>query len=61
MEVQDGFIVGIYNYCDSWCEPCQFTSRCRVFADGAKHEAIRLMNEGDCSGASAREARGRRT
>jgi hypothetical protein len=40
MEVQDGFIVGIYNYCDSWCEQCQFTSRCRVFAAGAKHEAI---------------------
>jgi hypothetical protein len=40
MEVQDGFIVGIYNYCDSWCDRCQFTSRCRVFADGAKHEGM---------------------
>ena len=40
MEVQEGFIVGVYNYCDRWCEQCQFTSRCRVFADGAKHEAI---------------------
>lgn len=40
MEVQDGFIVGIFNYCDRWCETCPFTSRCRVFADGAKYEAM---------------------
>jgi hypothetical protein len=39
MEVQEGFIVGIFNYCDRWCETCPFTSRCRVFADVAKHEA----------------------
>jgi hypothetical protein len=23
-----GLIPGIYNYCDSWCERCAFTSRC---------------------------------
>ena len=39
MEVQDGFIVGIFNYCDSWCERCRFTSRCRLFADRAEMEA----------------------
>ena len=39
MEVQDGFIVGIFNYCDRWCETCPFTSRCGVFADVAKFEA----------------------
>jgi hypothetical protein len=39
MEVQDGFIVGIFNYCDSWCDRCAFTSRCRVFADRAEIEA----------------------
>ena len=39
MDVQDGFIVGIYNYCDRWCETCRFTSRCRLFADKAEHEA----------------------
>ena len=22
------YIPGIYNYCDKWCERCQFTSRC---------------------------------
>jgi hypothetical protein len=39
MEVRDGFIVGIFNYCDSWCDTCGFTSRCRVFADMAETEA----------------------
>ena len=39
MDVQDGFIVGIFNYCDRWCEVCQFTSRCRLFADCAEAEA----------------------
>jgi hypothetical protein len=36
MELQDGFIVGIFNYCDSWCDTCPFTSHCRVFADIAE-------------------------
>lgn len=40
MEVQDGFILGIYNYCDRWCECCGFTSRCRLFADSARYEAM---------------------
>jgi hypothetical protein len=39
MDVRDGFIVGIYNYCDRWCETCAFTSRCGVFADRAEMEA----------------------
>jgi hypothetical protein len=39
MEIHDGFIVGIFNYCDRWCETCAFTSRCRLFADMTKHEA----------------------
>ena len=39
MEIQDGFIVGIFNYCDSWCAACAFTSQCRVFADMAKEES----------------------
>jgi hypothetical protein len=33
MEVHDGFIIGVYNYCDRWCEYCPFTGRCRSFAD----------------------------
>jgi hypothetical protein len=39
MEIKDGFIVGVYNYCDSWCDRCAFTSRCRVFADQREMEA----------------------
>ncbi len=39
MDVQDGFIVGIFNYCDTWCATCAFTSHCRVFADLAEAEA----------------------
>jgi len=44
MEVQDGFIVGIFNYCDRWCERCPFTSHCRVFADHAEMEASQDAN-----------------
>jgi len=39
MEVRDGFIIGISNYCDSWCTQCAFTARCQVFADLAEYEA----------------------
>jgi hypothetical protein len=39
MDIQDGFIVSIFNYCDSWCDACAFTSRCRLFADSAEFEA----------------------
>lgn len=39
MEVQDGFIVGIYNYCDRWCEACGLTSRCRAFASMVQEDA----------------------
>jgi hypothetical protein len=41
MELRDGFIVGVFNYCDSWCATCPFTSRCLVFADIAETEAAR--------------------
>ena len=39
MEIRNGYIVGIFNYCDRWCDACAFTSRCRLFADGAEIEA----------------------
>jgi len=39
MEIRNGFIIGIFNYCDRWCEACAFTSRCRLFADVAETEA----------------------
>lgn len=40
MDVRDGLIVGIFNYCDRWCETCPFTSYCRLFADGARLQAL---------------------
>lgn len=38
MEVQQGFIAGIFNYCDRWCERCPLTNRCQVFASLAEME-----------------------
>lgn len=37
MNPDERFISSIYNYCDRWCEKCDFTSRCRVFADELSH------------------------
>lgn len=31
MKPQTDLIPGIYNYCDTWCERCLFTGRCRSF------------------------------
>lgn len=28
---QEKYIPGIFNYCDSWCERCPFTNRCRSY------------------------------
>lgn len=43
------FIEGIYNYCDRWCERCQFTSRCLLYAqeqaDADDTEAHDINNE----------------
>jgi hypothetical protein len=33
METRDGFILGIFNYCDRWCQRCTLSSRCSVFAE----------------------------
>jgi hypothetical protein len=32
MSNAEPYIDGIYNYCDRWCERCECTCRCRVFA-----------------------------
>lgn len=33
LEFPEGdFIPGIYNYCNSWCERCLYTDKCRTFA-----------------------------
>src|SRR5262245_45701799 len=39
MEIEDGYVDGIYNYCDRWCERCAYSRWCRLFADGAEREA----------------------
>ena len=36
MELRDGFIDNVFNYCDRWCETCPLTSWCRLFADDAQ-------------------------
>jgi hypothetical protein len=41
MDVQNGFIVRVYNHCDGWCERCALTSHCRVFVDRVRMEAAR--------------------
>lgn len=32
MDNEERYISAIHNYCDRWCERCEFTDRCRVFA-----------------------------
>ncbi|MHC4716330.1 MAG: hypothetical protein ACYS5V_05120 [Planctomycetota bacterium] len=39
------FIDGIYNYCDRWCERCEYTGRCRVHHD-SERSARRLRRKG---------------
>ena len=34
-----GYVEGIYNYCDRWCERCPFASRCLTFALGEEQFA----------------------
>jgi hypothetical protein len=41
MELLNGFISGVSNYCDRWCERCELTSWCRLFAESAKFDASR--------------------
>lgn len=35
---EDGFIPGIYNYCDRWCEKCEQRLHCMSFVMGKKIE-----------------------
>jgi hypothetical protein len=38
MEDSQEFIPFIHNYCDRWCERCEFTERCVVFLAESKHD-----------------------
>jgi len=40
---EEGFIAGIYNYCDRWCERCDFTEVCRTFA--MEKEFIEMLEQ----------------
>ncbi len=31
------FISGIYNYCDRWCQKCDFSDRCEIYFEERKH------------------------
>ncbi|NWF89071.1 MAG: hypothetical protein HXY50_06365 [Ignavibacteriaceae bacterium] len=38
-------IFGIYNYCDRWCEECQYTNRCLLFKQEAEREIKYLLKD----------------
>ena len=38
-------IPGVYNYCDRWCERCQFTSRCLNFQMGEEMQEGKEIND----------------
>lgn len=40
--MKEKFISGIYNYCDRWCERCDFTTRCRNFESTGKLSSDQL-------------------
>lgn len=45
---EEGFIPGIYNFCDRWCERCPHTRRCRSFAMGRDLDAqVNLRTEAE--------------
>lgn len=41
---RSGYIDGIYNYCDRWCERCQYTSKCRNYAFSQETDANTDIN-----------------
>lgn len=46
---KERFILGIYNYCDYWCERCAFTRQCRTFAMGKEMDAERKSDRDDAT------------
>lgn len=43
MDADTQYISNIHDYCDSWCSRCEFTGRCRSFAD----ELLLTVEESD--------------
>ncbi len=46
MKLQPNLIAGIYNYCDTWCERCLFTSRCRSYQIQSETGLAKPLNAG---------------
>lgn len=44
---ESGYIPGIFNYCDRWCERCAFTLRCRTYAMESSMRRLRDMRDDD--------------
>ncbi len=40
-------IPGIFNYCDRWCERCNYTDRCRLFQSEAERNIRHILNDED--------------
>ena len=61
METRDGFILGIFNYCDRWCERCTLSGRCSVFAEEQRmvFGAPSSVQRRHAAAALARRRRGR--
>ncbi len=38
--IKNNLIAGIYNYCDRWCERCQFKDNCEIYQKEEKTEDI---------------------
>ncbi|MBI5661768.1 MAG: hypothetical protein HZC46_06455 [Ignavibacterium album] len=44
---EENFIAGIYNYCDRWCERCNYTDRCRLFRTDAEKDIQHILYDED--------------
>jgi hypothetical protein len=40
-------IPGIFNYCDRWCERCNYTDRCRLYQSEAERNIRHILNDED--------------
>lgn len=40
LAAKDGYVDGIFNYCDRWCKRCAFTSKCRNYAFDPENNEI---------------------
>lgn len=45
--MSENLLADIYNYCDSWCERCLFTSRCRSFQLQQETASGKPLHTGD--------------